>query len=123
MALDILKTLRNKGIDAAQLASAKAYIKGGFPTQSLETADQLAAVLGDLEIYGLNKGEIDDYFSKIDSITLEQANAVARKYFVETNLQFVLLGNASKVPGVLTKYAPKSKTVSIREPGFESPAF
>jgi len=123
MALDILKTLRNKGIDAAQLASAKAYIKGGFPTQSLETADQLAAVLGDLEIYGLNKGEIDDYFSKIDSITLEQANAVARKYFVETNLQFVLLGNASKVPGALTKYAPKSKTVSIREPGFESPAF
>lgn len=123
MALDVLKKLETDGIDAAQLASAKAYIKGGFPTQRLETADQLANVLGDLELYGLNKGEIDDYFSRIDAITLEEANTIAKKYYRDTNLQFCLLGNASKFENLVKKYAPKVKVVSIKEPGFDTPAF
>jgi len=123
MALDILKKLGETGITAEQLASVKAYTKGLYPTRRLETADQLADVLGELELYGLNKGEIDDYFSKIDSITLEQANAVAKKYYVAKNLQFCLLGAASKVSETVKKYAPKMAVVSIQEPGFEAKSF
>lgn len=123
MAIEVLKKLSEQGIDAAQLASAKAYIKGGFPTQRLETADQLANVLGDLELYGLNKGEIDDYFSRIDAVSLEEANTLAKKYFRDANLQFCLLGNASKIQDSVKKYAPKMKVVSVKEPGFEPPAF
>ena len=32
MALDVLKQLNDKGITAEQLASAKAYVKGTYPT-------------------------------------------------------------------------------------------
>ncbi|WP_321469870.1 pitrilysin family protein [uncultured Paludibaculum sp.] len=123
MSLEVLKKLSEQGIDADQLASAKAYIKGGFPTQRLETADQLASVLGDLELYGLNKGEIDDYFSRIDAITLEEANTIAKKYYRDANLQFCLLGNASKIQDGVKKYAPKLKVVAIKDSGFEAPAF
>ncbi|QOY90089.1 M16 family metallopeptidase [Paludibaculum fermentans] len=123
MALDVLKKLSEQGIDAAQLASAKAYIKGGFPTQRLETADQLASVIGEMEIYGLNKGEIDDYFSRIDAISLEEANVIAKKYYRDLNLQFCLLGNASKIQDSVKKYAPKMKVLSIKEPGFDPPSF
>ncbi len=123
MALDVLMGLREKGISAEQLASAKAYIKGGFPTQRLETADQLADVIGDLEVFGLNKGEIDDLFSSIDAVTAERANAVVKKYFTDANLQFLLVGNASKIQETVKKYAPKMKVVPVSAPGFSAPAF
>jgi len=41
MALEVLKRLNTTGIDAAQLASVKAYVKGLYPTRELETADQV----------------------------------------------------------------------------------
>jgi predicted Zn-dependent peptidase len=123
LALDLLKRLNEKGLNAEQLASAKAYIKGGFPTQRLETAAQVGSVLAELELFGQGKGEIDDLFSKIDSVTVEKANEIARKYYRLDNLQFILVGNAAKIQDSVKKYAPKIKVVSVKEPGFETPVF
>ena len=92
-----MKQLGEKGITDEQLASVKAYIKGTFPTQRLETPDQLATVLSDMELYGLGKAEVDDFFSQIDAVTLADANAAAKKYYKSDNLSFVLVGNAAKI--------------------------
>jgi zinc protease len=118
MALGVLKQLAEKGITAEQLASVKSYIKGTFPTQQLETTDQLSNVLADLELYGLGKGEIDDFFSRIDAANLDDINATAKKYYKPDHLTFVLLGNAAKIRQVAAKYAPKVTEVSITRPGF-----
>jgi zinc protease len=118
MALEVLRRLSEKGITADQLASVKAYVKGTYPPAKLETSDQLAAVLGDMELYGLGRAEVDDYFSRIDSVTLEQANAVARKYYRPDSLSFVLLGNAAKIREAAGKYAPKVVEVAVGKPGF-----
>ena len=118
MALDTLKQLGEKGITSDQLASVKAYIKGTFPTQRLETTDQVATVLADMELFGLGRDEVDDYFSRIDAVTLEDANAAARKYYKSSNLTFVLVGNAAKIRGEVAKYAPKMTEVPITKPGF-----
>jgi zinc protease len=118
MALDVLKQLREKGITAEQLASVKAYIKGTFPTQQLETTDQLANVLADMELYGLGRDEVDEFFSRIDAATLDDINATARKYYSSDHLTFVLLGNAAKIRQVAAKYAPKVTEVSVTKLGF-----
>ena len=118
MALDQLKALNEKGITAAQLASAKSFVKGTYPTRYLETADQLAGMLGDIEVYGLNKGEVDDLFSRIDAVTLEQANAIAKKYYQPKDLTFVVPGNAGKIRDVVKKYAPSMQEVKASAPGF-----
>jgi zinc protease len=118
LALEVLKRLNEKGITAEQLASVKAYIKGTYPRQSLETSDQLANVLGDIELFGLNRGEVDDLFSRIDAVTLERANAAAKKWYGTDDLTFVILGNASKIRDSLKKYAPQMNEVSIKTPGF-----
>jgi zinc protease len=118
MALDVLKRLPEKGIAADQLASAKAYLKGTFPPQRLETSDQIAAILGDMEVYGLGKDDIDDLFSRIDAVSLDDANAVVRKYYKSGNLTFVLLGNAAKIRDAAKKYAPKMIEVPVTKPGF-----
>jgi zinc protease len=117
LSLEVLKRIAGEGVTAEQLSSVKAYVKGTFPTQRLETSDQLAAVLGDMEVYGLGKDDIDDLFSRIDAVSLADANEVARKYFKNGNLTFVLLGNASKIRDVAKKYAPRMTEVAITKPG------
>ncbi len=118
MALDVLKKFNENGMTATQLASIKAYVKGTFPTRHLETSDQLANELGEMEIFGLNRGEVDDLFSRIDSVTLEQANAAVKQHFRPEKLTFVVLGNASKIRDLMKKYAPSVTEVSIKDPGF-----
>jgi zinc protease len=117
VALDLLKRLAEKGITAEQLQSAKAYLKGTYPSEHLETADQIADVLSEIELFDLNRGEIDDLFARIDGVTLEKANAVAKQYYAAGNLTFVLLGNAAKIESDVKKYAPAVVRVPITKPG------
>lgn len=116
-AIELLKQIATKGINDEQLASAKAYLKGTYPRQSLETADQLAAILSEIELFGLNKGEVDDLFSHIDSVTVEKANEVAHRLLGAEQLSILLLGNAAKIAPFAKKYDPEPVTVSITTPG------
>ena len=118
MALDVLKRLNEKGITAQQLASAKAYVKGLYPTRRLETMDQLAALIGEIELYGLGRDEVDGYFGRIDAITLDQANATIKKYYQTGNLTFVVLGAADKIREQVKKYDPHPAEVSIKTAGW-----
>lgn len=121
LALSLLKRLNETGITAGQLASAKAYLKGTFPPANLESADQLAARLSELELHGQNRGEIDDLFSRLDAVTLQQANEAARKYYPANGLTFLLLGNAAKVRQTARKYGPALVEVPVTQPGFGFP--
>lgn len=120
LALLQLEKLRTQGISAAQLASAKAYVKGEYPTRRLETTDQLSSVLTDFELYGQNRGEVDDFISRIDSVTVEKANEIAKKYYTRDNLVYVLLGNAAKIRSTAGKYAKDIVEVPIIKPGFNA---
>lgn len=121
MAVGLLKRLNEKGLTPEQLQSTKNYIKGTFPAEQLETPDQLADIVGDIELYDLNRGEIDDLFSRIDSVTVEKANEIAKKYYTADKLTFVLLGNAEKFLPEVKKYAPDVVRVPITRPGLAVP--
>jgi predicted Zn-dependent peptidase len=104
LALEVLKRLHDRGITAEQLASAKAYVKGTYPPQRLQTADQIANMLAEIELYGLSRDEVDGYFQRVDGVTLEQANAAIKKYYGTEGLTFVLLGQAAKIRETAAKY-------------------
>lgn len=118
LALKQIEKLRTQGINAEQLASAKAYVKGLYPTQQLETSDQLANVLTDLEMFGLNRGEVDDFISRVDSVSVEQANAIAKKYYRDAGLVFVLVGKAADIRKTAGKYAKDVVEVPITKVGY-----
>jgi zinc protease len=118
MALDVLRRLNEKGITAEQLSSAKAYVKGIYPTRRLETMDQLAALIGDIELYGLGRDEVDGYFARIDGITLDQANAAIKKYYQTADLTLVVLGPADKIREQMKKYDPRLSEVPIKAAGW-----
>jgi zinc protease len=118
LALEILKRLHDNGITAVQLASAKAYLKGTFPMRRLETIDQLADTLTGMELYGLSRDEVDGFNARVDAITLDEANAVARKYYRPDDLTLVLLGPAGKIREAVRKYDPRPAELSIKSAGW-----
>jgi zinc protease len=117
MTLDVLKRLHEKGITEDELKSAKNYIKGQFPPD-IETTDQLAALIAELEFYGLDESEINNYYAKIDSMTLADARRVIKQHFPLDNLVFVLIGKADEIGAATKKYAPKVDTKTITQQGF-----
>jgi len=117
MALEVLKQFHEKGITEDQLISAKSYLKGQYPLR-IETSDQLASQLTDLEFYGLDAKEIDDFYPKVDAMTMADARRVIDRYYPLDNLVFVIIGKASEIGPVVKKYAPNMDTRSISEPGY-----
>lgn len=118
LTLETLKALHEKGISEADLASAKAYIKGTLPPKTLETGQQLAAVLADLQVYGLPDSEVNGFYAKVDALTLEDAKRVIQAYFPDKDLCFVLIGKASEIKPMVVTLAPQIITKRISEPGF-----
>ncbi len=118
--LDVLKRFHENGISEQQLASAKSYVKGQFPLR-VETSDQVASLIAQLEFHGLDRREIDDLYAKIDAITIGDARRVIEQYYPQGDLVFVLIGKASEIGEVAGKYASHVDLCSITEPGFYPP--
>ena len=117
MALEVLEKLHTQGITAEQLQSAKAYIKGQFPNR-IETSDQLAALLTELDFFILDRREINEMFDRIDIFTLEDARRIIKQYFPRNDLRFVLIGKADEIKDSIKKYAPEIETREITQIGY-----
>jgi len=116
IALEQLKRLHEEGLGDADLASAKAYMKGQSP-YDYETAVQLAGVIAELKFYGRDRSEVDDLFRRIDAVDAAACRAVIDKYFAADKLVFTAVGVADEVRGILGSYGE----LTVREngdPGF-----
>ncbi|MFZ4795626.1 MAG: M16 family metallopeptidase, partial [Blastocatellia bacterium] len=117
LTLEVLKRLHEKGVTESELTSAKNYIKGQFPPR-IETTDQIATQMAQLAFYGLDEREVNDYYARIDSMSLADARRVIRDHFPLDNLVFVLIGKRSEIEGVAKKYAQVIDHKAINQPGF-----
>jgi zinc protease len=117
LGLEVLQTLHREGITPDRLQSAKAYIKGLYGL-SLETNDQLAGTLCQLEAYGVGRQYIDTYFDRIDAMTVADAKRVIAQYFPSNNLAFVFIGQPAVIEPVARKLADKVESKLITAPGF-----
>jgi predicted Zn-dependent peptidase len=77
-----------------------------------------AATIADLEFYGLDASDINELYSKIDSMTVATAQRIIKQYFPEDNLVFVVAGKASEIETPIKKYAPVFEKRSITDPGY-----
>jgi zinc protease len=120
-ALAVLDALHRKGITEAELASAKAYLKGQFGPR-LETGEQLLEELVRFEIYGLDPREmVDRYAERIDSVTLPATHRVIKEKFPSKDLALVLIGKTAEIGKLAGKYGEQIRRVSIRDTGFGKP--
>ena len=109
--------LWSKGIDKETLESAKAYVKGQFPPR-FETSEQLAGLLGDMYALGVSREQVDNFMRDVDTLTPERAKQLVEKHFPRKNLQMVLVGKASEIGKIATKYGEVTN-LEITADGFQ----
>ena len=86
------KKLSEKGITAKELETAKTYLNGSFPLR-LGSSRGIASMLVGIQMSDLGMDYIRKRPSIIDSITLKEANRVARRLFREKDLTVVIVGD------------------------------
>ncbi len=116
MALQVLDSLHRTGLNSEILASAKAYVKGDFPP-NYESAGALAGLLTDMFTYGFDENYINTFQTKVDGLTVAQANDIIAKYFPKEKLQFVLVGKAEEIRDAVKKYGAITEK-EIKDEGF-----
>lgn len=76
----MLETLKNKPVQAEEIARVKAQVISSLIYQQDSIAEQ-ASTIGQLESVGLSWKLLDAYVNNLQTVTPEQVQAVAQKYF------------------------------------------
>ena len=117
LAFTVLDGLHKTGIDPAMLASGKTYVQGQFPL-ALETSDQWAGTLADLEFYGLGRNYIDGYGAALAAVSADDARRIIEERFpTSDHLTLVVIGKASAIRDGLRKYGPITE-MKLSDPAF-----
>ncbi len=80
-------------VTEADLASAKSYIIGNFPT-TIETPSQIAAQVGQVKLLGLDKSYLENYRKEVAMVTTADVQRVMKTHLHPDQLAIVLVGDA-----------------------------
>jgi zinc protease len=117
LALRTLARLRSEGVTREMLDSARGYTLGQYPL-GLETAADWAAVLGEIELFGLGRGYIDEYPAQLAAVGVAEAQAVIEEAFPRADsVAIVAIGDAARIRGALAEYAPVAE-MALTDPEF-----
>lgn len=116
LALKTYQRLWDKGIDAATLESAKAYVKGQYPPR-FETSVALSGLLGEMFVSDVGRAQIDNFMKDVDSLNPARAKLLVDKHFPRKNLQMVLIGQAASIRKIAAKYGDVTE-LEIGDDGF-----
>jgi predicted Zn-dependent peptidase len=120
LAIDVLKELKSSGLSDETLDSVQTYVAGLFPLD-LETSNQLASRLTEIEFYGLGRSDVDDYGKQVMAANGERVKTVIdRVYPGPDNLTFVLIGKAETIRDVAKQYGDVTE-MKITDPTFRPP--
>ena len=86
-----------------ELASAKAYITGSF-ARSMESPQTIASFALNVERYNLPEDYYTNYLKRLDAVTLNDIQEMAKKYIKPDNAHVVVVGKASEIANKLTQF-------------------
>lgn len=114
---DVYARFVQGGISAAELESARSYIKGQYAPDSIETAPQAAGMILALEFAGLPRTLVNELFARLDALELEQVNRVVRERFPRAGLSWVVIGRAEVLRPWIGALGEVTE-VPLKAPGF-----
>jgi zinc protease len=85
-----------KPIEEAELKDEQSNATLGLPG-SFETVQQLSGAYGNILQYNLPEDYYNTYTAKVQAVTPDSANEIARKYILPKHLIWVIVGDMSKV--------------------------
>ncbi len=92
---EIDRTYRD-GVTADELEFAKKGMIGSFAL-GFETPQQIAASLVNIVLYGLPDDYFNTYLQHIDSVTLADVRAAAKKYLDSSKMKIVVVGDVNRI--------------------------
>ena len=108
--------LQREPVGERELADAKAYLTGSFPL-TIETPDAIAMQVLNVVFYGLPIEDLQNFRERVNAVTVDDIQRVARAYLQPDRLSVVLVGNVgafdAELKGVgFTNY----ETVELAQP-------
>ncbi|HYL55026.1 MAG TPA: pitrilysin family protein [Gemmatimonadales bacterium] len=91
-----LRRIRDQAVPATELSKAKAYVTLGLPGD-FETTGGAAARFRDLLAYGLSLDYYDQYIQRINAVTADDVQRVARRYIDPDHFDIVVVGDRSQI--------------------------
>jgi zinc protease len=92
--VDEFSRLQRQRVRDGELADAQAYLTGSFPL-TIETPSAIALQILNAVFYGLDLDELQTYRERVNAITPDDIQRVAREYLHPDRLSIVLVGDAS----------------------------
>src|SRR5262245_53063895 len=86
--------LQRDRVGNLELDNAKAYLTGSFPL-TIETPDSIAMQVVTVLFYGLPLQELQTFRERVNAVTVDDIQRVAKTYLRPDRLSVVLVGNAS----------------------------
>ena len=86
--------LQRQRVQDGELADAQAYLTGSFPL-TIETPSAIALQVLNAVFYGLDLNDLQTYRERVNAITPDDIQRVAREYLRPDRLSIVLVGDAS----------------------------
>ena len=93
--------IRDEQVDSTELATAKAFLSGSF-ARSLENEGTVARFALNIERYDLPEDHYQTYLQRLDAVTVEDIQRVAKNMLKPNNLNLCVVGS----PDILDKLRP-----------------
>lgn len=106
--LDEIAKLQRERVSGRELADAQAYLAGTFPL-TIETPNDIAAQVLNAVFFELPLKEMETFRERVQAVTPDDIQRVARQYLHPDRLSIVLVGNASG-------FVPQLRGVGLGEP-------
>ncbi len=111
--LDEIHKIRNEKVSTQELALAKAKYVGNF-VRALENPTTIAQYALNIETEDLPKDYYQNYLKKINAVTAEDVQRVAKKYFQVDNSRIVIAGKGSDVAESLENLTYNGKEIPVK---------
>ncbi len=92
--VDEFARLQRQRVRDEEVADAQAYLTGSFPL-TIETPSAIALQILNAVFYGLDLNDLQTYRERVNAITPDDIQRVARQYLHPDRLSIVLVGDAS----------------------------
>ena len=104
-----LNRIRSEKVAEKELKDAKSFLTGVFPLRA-ETQEGLTNLLVSQQLYDLPADYLQSYRNKINAVTLDDVERVAKKYIAPDKVAIVVVGDAD---AIINQVKPYSKTINV----------
>jgi hypothetical protein len=98
-----MQRIIDEPVDEDELASAKAFITGSF-ARSLESPQTIANFALNIKRYNLPDDYYSEYLKRLDAVTVEEIQQIAKSYIKPDNAHIIVVGKGSEIASKLKQF-------------------